>query len=368
MEVPCRRCTDTRGLGKEIWKPISAFTTATDVKKIWSEVLSKGQDLRCVKCQHILEATDDAGVIPCDGCGVIKTRANFNSAEHQLWDSRSADVILCRQCTSKGQAGRPPREDDAEFLFCGGSCQRKLPVTHFVDTMVAEWTMQKMLLLAKCARCVVKDIVKDMSLSLSDEYRYPCRRCKDIKHITSFSAVHMKQWLAKERREETWACFECQFPACCVCPTENRPLCPVSHNALRDGKYYCEEHCYPPCIGCGLARPEGRKKITLAEWRCEDCRKTKTEEQCAACLQFKPRREFGQTLKLVHERWKCLSCQRPSCHKCGKVVLSTNGRKQGTIAYCSAECRFPPCTVCSEPRSKNVPYHVCVDWKCASCK
>jgi ubiquitin len=75
-------------------------------------------------------------VIPCDGC-VIKTRANFNSAEHQLWDSRSADVILCRQCASKGQAGRPPREDDAEFLFCGGSCQRKLPITHFVDTIIS---------------------------------------------------------------------------------------------------------------------------------------------------------------------------------------------------------------------------------------
>ena len=256
MEVPCRHCTDTRGHGKEICKPISAFTTATNIRAIWSEVLSKGQDLHCLKCQHILETKDDAGVIPCDGCGVIKTRANFNSAEHQLWDSRSADVILCRQCASKGQAGRPPREDDAEFLFCGGSCQRKLPITHFVDAMVADWTMQKMLLLAKCARCVVKD------MSLSDEYQYPCRRCKDIKHITSFSAVHMKQWLAKERREETWACFECQFPACCMCPTENRPLYPVSHNALRDGKYYCEEHRYPPCIGCGRARPEGRRKFT----------------------------------------------------------------------------------------------------------
>ena len=86
MEVPCRHCTDTRGHGKEICKPISAFTTATNIRAIWSEVLSKGQDLHCLKCQHILETKDDAGVIPCDGCGVIKTRANFNSAEHQLWD------------------------------------------------------------------------------------------------------------------------------------------------------------------------------------------------------------------------------------------------------------------------------------------
>ena len=53
-----------------------------NVRAIWSEVLSKGQDLSGLKCQHILETKDDAGVIPCDGCGVIKTRANFNSAEH----------------------------------------------------------------------------------------------------------------------------------------------------------------------------------------------------------------------------------------------------------------------------------------------
>jgi hypothetical protein len=31
-------------------------------------------------------------------------------------------------------------------------------VTHFVESMVADWTSKKMLLLAKCARCVVKDI------------------------------------------------------------------------------------------------------------------------------------------------------------------------------------------------------------------
>ena len=301
MEVPCRHCTDTRGHGKEICKPISLFTTATSIRAIWSEVLSKGQDLHCLKCQHILETKDEAGVIPCDGCGVIKTRANFNSAEHQLWDSRSADVILCRQCASKGQAGRPPREDDAEFLFCGGSCQRKLPITHFVDTMVAEWTMQKMLLLAKCARCVVKD------MSLSDEYQYPCRRCKEIKHITSFSAVHMKQWLAKERREETWACFECQFPACCMCPTENRPLYPVSHNALRDGKYYCEEHRYPPCIGCGRARPEGRKKFTLTECRCEDCRNKEADRYppCVGCGRTRP----ASLQKVSLAEWRCKECR-----------------------------------------------------------
>ena len=239
------------------------------------------------------------------------------------------------------------------------------------------------------------------ALDLGPEYQYPCRRCNIVKHISNFSALHMKQWLRKERREETWACEDCQFPACSLCETENRPLYPVSHNAVRDGKYLCEEHRFPPCIECGRPRPEGRKKLRIVDWRCEDCRsggdvqcckclqfkscqefdlrqkrteiichdcRSEGDVQCAECLQLKPRSEFGDTLRLVKERWKCLSCRRPSCRKCGKVVLSMHGRKKGSVAYCAAECRLPPCTVCSEPRPQNLPYHVCVDWKCTGCK
>jgi hypothetical protein len=41
-------------------------------------------------------------------------------------------------------------------------------VTHFVESMVADWTSQKMLLLAKCARCVVKDIAGKLHHILVD--------------------------------------------------------------------------------------------------------------------------------------------------------------------------------------------------------
>jgi hypothetical protein len=85
-------------------------------------------------------------------------------------------------------------------------------------------------------------------------------------------------------------------------------------------------------------------------------------------LQFKPRREFGDTLHQTKEAWRCLGCRKPGCRKCGEAVLSMRGRSKGTVVYCSAKCRLPPCTVCSEPRSKNVPYHVCLDWKCTGCK
>ena len=144
------------------------------------------------------------------------------------------------------------------------------------------------------------------ALDLGPEYQYPCRRCNIVKHITNFSAVHMKQWFRRERREETWACEDCQFPACCLCATENRPLYPVSHNAVRDGRYLCEEHRFPPCLGCGRQRPEGRKKLRIVNWRCENCRSS-GDVQCSKCLRFKSRQEFVD----VHQ-----TSTRRTCHTC----------------------------------------------------
>ena len=363
MEVPCRRCTDEDGT-KEVCKPVSAFTASSTVSHIWKQVLAKGQDLMCLRCQHTLGLTSECNnVIPCDGCGLTQRLEAFSTDMQGLWQALSTEPLLCKSCEQKGQRGRPARADDPELILCNFYCKRRVPSTNFVATQLTEWTAQKMMLLAKCARCVVQD------MKLPADYAYTCRRCKEKKHITCFSALHMKQWLAGERREETWACIDCQFPACCMCEDENRPLYPVSHNALINGKYYCDNHRYPPCADCGKARPQTLEKKRIDGWRCEDCRGQDEElAQCAECLKLKPRREFGDTLKYERKQWKCLSCRRPGCRKCGKVVLSMTKRNKGTVAYCSAECRFPPCTVCSEPRSKKVPYHVCVDWKCTSCK
>ena len=168
MELPCRHCTDTAEDQKEVLKPLSAFTTATKVSEIWKDTLSKGQDLCCLKCQHLLGTNMLLDVIPCDGCGCIKTRGEFGSKMQELWKLRSTDVIMCIKCDTRGQKGRPAREVDAEFLFCNGTCQKKVLVTHFVESMVADWTSKKMLLLAKCARCVVKDIAGKLHHILVD--------------------------------------------------------------------------------------------------------------------------------------------------------------------------------------------------------
>jgi hypothetical protein len=203
------------------------------------------------------------------------------------------------------------------------------------------------------------------ALDLGPEFQYPCRRCNIWKHISNFSAVHMKQWLRKERREETWACEDCQFPACCLCSTENRPLYPVSHNAVRDGKYLCEEHRFPPCIGCGRPRPEGRKKLRIVDWRCEDCR---SRWQCNKCLQFKPHQEFD--LRHISTRKICHACQHPPCHRCGTPLTEVWRQGKDVMPYCSTECRLPPCIngICEKPRPLKLPFHLCPEWQCEACK
>ena len=238
-------------------------------------------------------------------------------------------------------------------------------------------------------------------LNLGPEYQYPCRRCNIVKHISNFSAVHMKQWLRKVRREETWACEDCQFPACCLCSTENRPLYPVSHNAVRDGKYLCEEHRFPPCIECGRPRPEGRKKLRIVDWRCEECRnrgdvqcckclqfkswqefdlrKESTNRTCRACqhppcqcykcLQFKSRQEFDD-LRNNSTRRTCRACLHPPCHRCGTPLAEVWRRGEKVRPYCSTECRLPPCSngTCEQPRPYRLWFHLCPEWQCQACK
>ena len=205
------------------------------------------------------------------------------------------------------------------------------------------------------------------ALDLGPEYQYPCRRCNIVKHISNFSAVHMKQWLRKERREETWACEDCQFPACCLCATENRPLYPVSHNAVRDGKYLCEEHRFPPCIGCGRPRPEGRKKLSIVDWRCEDCR-SKGDVQCCKCLHFKSREEFD--LRQNSTKRTCHACLHPPCRRCGTPLAEVWRQGEAGIPYCSTECRLPPCIsgICERHRPVRLPFHLCPEWQCQACK
>ena len=104
-----------------------------------------------------------------------------------------------------------------------------------------------------------------------------CQTCKETKHVSCFSPLELKHWLAGERKQHTWSCYDCQFPPCCMCEGDQRPLDAVPHNARIDGKYYCKTHRYPPCQGCGQERPEGslggttRRDALFKPWTCPGC-------------------------------------------------------------------------------------------------
>jgi hypothetical protein len=141
----------------------------------------------------------------------------------------------------------------------------------------------------------------------------------------------------------------------------------IVYYAVRDGKYLCEEHRFPPCIGCGRPRPEGRKKLRIVDWRCEDCR-SKDDVQCCKCLQFKSRQEFD--LRKESTKRTCRACLHPPCHRCGTPVVEVWRQGEDVMPYCSKECRLPPCSngTCEQRRPYRLWFHLCPEWQCQGCK
>ena len=146
MELPCRRCTDEDGT-KKVCKPVSAFITFTTISNVWKQVLAKGQDLMCLRCQHTLGWSSECrSVIPCDGCGLTQRLEAFSAETQRLWPELSTEPVLCKSCEQKGQRGRPARADDPELILCNGHCKRRMPSTNVVATQLTEWTAQNMML------------------------------------------------------------------------------------------------------------------------------------------------------------------------------------------------------------------------------
>ena len=195
QELPCRLCTD-RNNGVEVWRNIKSFQIAHTADDLFKKVLQKGKDLACFKCQHNHlkwnRLRDD--VIPCDGCGQIQARCKFDSDARQLWEKCSDDAIICLQCQ-----GKKATRKDVPLIFCNGACQREMPEFYFVEHMLLEWKQQESVLLAKCARCVLR------SESPDDATQMTCQGCNVEKRVADFGPVVVKRYLTdgleKARRE-----------------------------------------------------------------------------------------------------------------------------------------------------------------------
>ena len=119
QELPCRRCTDKND-GVEVWLPLSKFTTAQEPAELLN-TLRKGKGLACFRCARDLAwkpHTDE--VIPCERCGLILSRNNYNPEIRKIWESLGSADIYCLKCL-----GEKVRRAQPSVLPCHGACQKK---------------------------------------------------------------------------------------------------------------------------------------------------------------------------------------------------------------------------------------------------
>ena len=131
--LPCRRCTDMNQ-GEEVWKPMSLYSVSQDPAQLWKTVVRKGQDIVCWTCRHQLQWGTSDAVIPCDECGSILPKKNFDADTRARWERLDTQPTLCLPCQGQGQSRK-----NAELIFCNGSCKTERPEYHYVSSKLAEW-------------------------------------------------------------------------------------------------------------------------------------------------------------------------------------------------------------------------------------
>ena len=148
---------------------------------------------------------------------------------------------------------------------------------------------------------------------------------------------------------------------------------------------WCATCAFPPCAGCGRARPDHRQyhAKVMPQWKCADC----TEKPCSQCGQpldhkasadtwcqtcaYPPCAGCGRARpdqRKYHAKimpgWKCADCADKPCSQCGQPL----DHKASADTWCQT-CAYPPCAGCGCARPDHREYHAKVmpHWKCADC-
>ena len=155
MRLPCRRCTD-KNKGIEVTLPLKLFTTAVDMKEVWRKTIARGQDMSCVHCVYAMNPRRPPKEIMCSACETLLARTKFDEENQRLWDTLSDEPLACAACAGARRSAEQRR--NADPIFCNGECQRVLPEYQFQDEKLLDWRAKDLLILAKCARCIVLDM------------------------------------------------------------------------------------------------------------------------------------------------------------------------------------------------------------------
>jgi hypothetical protein len=268
------------------------FFQVRDGIKFWCDSESESES-------EELDPDDQAmalGFMCCNGCQTIKPPEQF----HASMKEKRGDEVLCLTCT-----GAPVTKSEGQSFHCYGVlCQgQSRPAYHFIDAMLTEWRIKGTTVNLQCVRCFVRSPDYSGKKNLRTA-TFSCVGCETKKPIMDGGPVTIKDWIHGRRNNHRWRCFECQYPSCTKC--QKQPLHAVPHNAMVDGKYYCEGCRYPPCA-CGSRRGKFGGQNRFKPYTCPECVERKR-----------------------------------SCSKCQKAFTLQPGFTP-SVPYCSIECRYPKC-------------------------
>ena len=147
------------------------------------------------------------------------------------------------------------------------------------------------------------------------------------------------------------------------------------HNQHTD-KFLCHEHLYPPCPGCGKARPVDKNgasitkyKVTeMMEWTCTDCKTGTTSAAKSGKKRLEAAKTGAEPSDASSAPKQCLRCLN-----CGERPIrefALRPQRKGYYNLCR-ECQFPTCIDCGEKPTTaftNAFKKAVKDYRCESCK
>ena len=242
---------------------------------LWRHVVCKGQDAICFTCRGELGDENTLRHMCCDECGTIKPKDKFSDEQRERWQALDGHAVLCMSCE-----GTSSRRSLAELVACNGELclGRHIPTYNFDQNLLTYWRSKQLSADVHCARCYIRSDTCNRKMAGSTK-EYECVNCRKTMHINLFSAVTIKEWLADGgNNTQRWRCYECKYPSCNQC--SSRPVHAIPHNAMVQGKYYCEDCRCPPCKVirngkvCGNRRDTYGEKHRFKEYICPWCRES----------------------------------------------------------------------------------------------
>ena len=287
-------------------------------------------------CEECLTASKR---IVCVRCGAPKVAADFDAARLASWKRHHnlSHRATCKDCEGKaaadaGGGGSRPRTGESDHTARGGTsgagvrctlCGKDLEEKAFSPLALLAWRRSGEL----ATRAACED----------------CRRRSNT-------------W--KVGRDWHFECMEC-----------HRELAAPSFDVQELLTLSAAgEMSRLVCVACrARTAPDGAAARRMQ-------RQSDRHFACGRCGEEKPASAFSDIVRKTRysaNRWKCMSCQFPSCRICGRKPEQPCIHPFEDGDYFCSTCAFPPCAGgCGRPRPHNSKNHARkkAEWYCTECR